>query len=62
MSLRERIDAAMKEWVSSEPHERGYLGDCAARNEMQVCCLDVEHENYDKLLDFLARRLSDVKE
>jgi len=63
MSLRERLDAAIREWATREEHAGTVLGagmdsdSCAAHREGLNCCLDVEHENYESMLDFLVQRL-----
>jgi hypothetical protein len=64
MTLREDLDAALREWETSLEHSdvNGRQGNpCAAVLEGQACCLASNHEQYEKMLDFLVTRMEEMR-
>lgn len=66
--IRKTIDMALRESDKGRPYSDGWSEDhlwrgssgssgyCTAHNEGLYCCLDPDHEAYDKLLDYLTER------
>ena len=59
-SLREKLHKALQAWNISDEHsdEENSQGDpCGAAVEGLRCCIDADHEQYEKMLDFVIKRL-----